>query len=72
MEGRQWEADSAFITSNPPRQFRTGLQLMMDSKGKGNRPINGIEVGMNLIFKATYLIKVNYVCSLTLGNVNVQ
>lgn len=45
---------------------------MMDSKGKGNRPINGIEVGMNLIFKATYLIKANYVCSLTLGNVNVQ
>lgn len=66
------KVDSALISLNLPRHLRKGLQIIMDSLEKGNRPINSAEVGINLIFKATYLIKANHICSLTLGNINVQ
>lgn len=66
------KVESALISLNLPKERRKGLQIIMDSLEKGNRPINSAKVGINLIFKAIYLIKANHICSLTLGNVNMQ
>lgn len=70
--GGDRKADSAVVSPNPPGQCRKGLQTLTESGGKGNRPTNCAQVGRNLIFEAIYFIKANYLCSLTLGNVNEQ